>query len=108
MENNKKKTTTQQQHNNTTITTAQHHTYILQLHDNSYYTGITNNMAKRLHQHQSGQSKSTKWHLPVKLIYKETHTTRIAARRLEVKIKNSGALRYLNKLRFTKSVQASR
>lgn len=107
METNKEKTKQEQDDNNTTITTAQHHTYILQLHNNSYYTGITKHMAKRLQQHQSGQSKSTKWHLPVKLVYKEPHTTRIAARRLEVKIKNIGALRYLNKLRFTKSVQSS-
>ena len=94
-------TTEQNKSNNTTTQLQQYWTYILQLNDNSYYTGITNNIVKRTAQHDMGQSKSTKWHLPLKLIYKTTHTTRTAARRLEVKIKNMGAARYLNKVRFT-------
>ena len=98
------KTTTQQQNNNTTTATKQHYTYILQLNNNSYYTGITNNIATRLIQHISGQSKSTKMHLPVKLVYKTTHTTRKEARRLEVKIKNMGAAKYLSKLKYTSTL----
>ena len=87
---------------NSTITqTELYWTYILKLNDNSYYTGITNNIIKRKSQHDMGQSKSTKWHLPVKLIYEMTHSTRKEARRMEVKIKNMGAARYLNKVRFT-------
>ncbi len=79
----------------------QYYTYILKLSNNTYYTGITNNIEKRVQQHEKGESKSTKWHRPIKLIYTTTHTTRTAARRLEVKIKNMGAERYLNKLQFT-------
>ena len=98
------KTRTQQQHNNTTTATKQYYTYILQLNNGSYYTGITNNIGTRLIQHIGGQSKSTKRHLPLKLIYKTTHTTRPAARRLEVKIKNMGAAKYLSKLKYTSTL----
>ena len=98
------KATTEQQHNNTSTATKQHYTYILQLNNNSYYTGITNNIATRLTQHISGQSKSTKMHLPVKLVYKTTNTTRREARRLEVKIKNMGAAKYLSKLKYTSTL----
>lgn len=94
-------TTEEKNSNSTTQQLQQHYTYILKLNDGSYYTGITNNIVKRTAQHDMGQSKSTKRHLPVKLIYKMPHTTRSEARRLEVKIKNMGAARYLNKVRFT-------
>lgn len=87
--------------NSTTQQDQEYWTYILRLNDKSYYTGITNNLAKRTAQHDMGQSKSTKWHLPIKLIYQMTHSTRKEARRMEVKIKNMGAARYLNKVRFT-------
>lgn len=77
------------------------YTYILKLNNSTYYTGITNNIARRLLEHKNGYSKSTKWHLPVTLIYLKDFSTRQASRRLEVKIKNFGAKRYLNKLKFS-------
>ena len=94
-------TTEEKNSNSTTQQLQQYYTYILQLNDGSYYTDLTDNREKRMAQHDMGQSKSTRRHLPVKLIYITTHTTRSAARRLEVKIKNMGAARYLNKIRFT-------
>ena len=77
-------------------------TYILLLNNNTHYTGITNNKIRRLKEHQDGKSKSTKWYRPVKMIYSKDFKTRKEARRLEVKIKNSGAKKYLNKLKFSK------
>ena len=88
--------------NSTTQEQELYWTYILQLKDKSYYTGLTNNILNRMTQHAEGRSKSTKHYLPAKLIYSIEHTTRKAARRMEVKIKNMGAARYLNKVRFTK------
>ena len=35
-----------------------YYVYILECSDNSYYTGVTNNLDKRMHQHQSGENKS--------------------------------------------------
>ena len=44
--------------------------YILECADGSYYTGSTNNLELRLHQHQSGEGANhTKKWLPVKLVY---------------------------------------
>jgi len=46
--------------------------YILKCADNSYYTGSTKNLERRLAQHQAGKGANhTKKHLPVKLIYFE-------------------------------------
>jgi len=46
--------------------------YILECSDGSYYTGSTNNLERRLQQHQSGEGANhTKKRLPVTLIYYE-------------------------------------
>lgn len=75
--------------------------YILLLSNNTYYTGITNNLARRLLEHNHGKSKSTCHHLPVILKHTEKFKTRNQARTKEVYIKNRGAKRYLNKLQFS-------
>ncbi|MEO6904592.1 MAG: GIY-YIG nuclease family protein [Bacteroidia bacterium] len=46
--------------------------YILECADGSYYTGSTNNLERRLKQHDAGEGANhTKKHLPVKLVYVE-------------------------------------
>ena len=46
--------------------------YILECADGSYYTGSTNNLERRLQQHQNGEEANySKKHLPVKLVYFE-------------------------------------
>jgi len=46
--------------------------YILLCSNGQYYTGSTNNIERRLAQHQEGEgSNFTKKHLPVKLVYVE-------------------------------------
>ncbi len=77
------------------------YTYILLLSNRKHYTGLTNNIDRRMSEHQSGKSISTRRYLPAKLIYTKTVATRQEARRLEVKIKKMGAMRYLNKLRYS-------
>ena len=74
--------------------------YILILSNGTYYTGITNNLIRRLTEHNQGKSISTRKHLPVILKYTKKFNTRIEARKKEVFIKNTSAKRYLNKLRF--------
>ncbi|MBK6771244.1 MAG: GIY-YIG nuclease family protein [Ignavibacteria bacterium] len=47
--------------------------YILQCNDGSFYTGSTNDLARRIEQHKNGEGANyTKLHSPVKLIYYET------------------------------------
>ena len=47
--------------------------YILQCSNNSFYTGITNNIEKRIQEHQTGINKKcyTYSKRPVKLVYYE-------------------------------------
>jgi len=74
--------------------------YILKLSDGRHYTGITNNLTRRLNDHNSGRSKFTSRFVPVQLIHYEEFSTRKLARQKEVFIKNKGARRYLLHLRF--------
>lgn len=69
--------------------------YILKLSNQKYYTGQTNNYPRRIKQHQTGQCKSTKNHLPFKVVFTKKKATRKEARKLEVLIKNRGAHRFL-------------
>lgn len=48
-----------------------------------YYKGLTNNINKRLHQHNAGQVKTTKNKFPLKLIHVEIFKTRREARKIE-------------------------
>ena len=49
--------------------------YILKCSDDSYYTGSTNNLERRLEQHNKGEGANhTKNRLPVKLIYFEEYS----------------------------------
>ncbi len=62
--------------------------YILRCSDNTLYTGITNNLGKRIKSHSSGQgSKYTRSRLPVELVYQEQAENRSEATRRELEIK---------------------
>lgn len=62
--------------------------YILQCLDNSYYTGISNNVEKRFLDHKNGKGGAyTRSHKPIKIIYKEESTDRSSALKREVEIK---------------------
>ena len=63
--------------------------YILQSQkDQRYYIGQTNNLEKRINQHNSGKSKYTKSFRPWNLIAFKKCDTRADAMRLETKLKN--------------------
>jgi predicted GIY-YIG superfamily endonuclease len=72
--------------------------YILKCKDQSLYTGITNNLDKRIEQHISGNgSKYLRGRLPLKLVYKEHALNRSDAtkRELEIKKLNKRAKQFL-------------
>ncbi|MBW8001378.1 MAG: GIY-YIG nuclease family protein [Planctomycetes bacterium] len=55
---------------------------LLSLKDEKFYIGFTNNLKRRLKEHNSGKNISTKSRLPLRLIYYEAHLSqRDAARR---------------------------
>lgn len=62
--------------------------YLLRCGDGSLYTGITNNLEKRLKAHAAGKaSRYTRGRLPVRVIYIEPHSSKSAALRREAVIK---------------------
>ena len=64
------------------------YTYILECADNTLYCGWTNDIEKRLADHNAGKgAKYTKPRLPVKLVYFETFETKEEAMSREWHIK---------------------
>ncbi len=63
--------------------------YILRCNDNSYYTGVTNNMEARLEQHQNATDPKsyTASRLPVELVFCERVSDPEVAIRMEKQLK---------------------
>ena len=78
---------------------ADWYVYILECSDNTLYTGITNNIEKRIEQHNHGLdgAKYTRARRPVKCVYKEVQKNRSEATKREIFIKK---LSRAEKLKF--------
>ena len=63
--------------------------------DGRLYKGMTDNVTKRLKQHNLGQNKSTKGFRPWKLVYQEEFPIRIEARAREKFFKSGGGREFL-------------
>jgi putative endonuclease len=62
--------------------------YIVECSDGTYYTGISNNLSKRLLTHNSGKgAKYTRGRLPVALMWFKSCENKSEASKLEYKIK---------------------
>jgi putative endonuclease len=62
--------------------------YLLKCADNTFYTGITNNLDKRLETHNQGRgAKYTKGRRPVMLVYYEENLSRSTALKREAQMK---------------------
>ena len=62
--------------------------YLLRCGDGSLYTGVTNDLSRRLAAHQAGRgAKYTRSRRPVELVYQEMLPDRSAALRREAAIK---------------------
>jgi len=62
--------------------------YILRCSDGTYYTGQTNDLEKRLVQHNEGRGgRYTRARMPVELVFSEDQPTRADAMRREARIK---------------------
>ena len=66
-----------------------HHTYILRCADDTLYVGCTNDLEKRLHEHNHEKSGAhyTKIRRPVVLVYRERFRTLGKARAREAELK---------------------
>ena len=74
-------------------------TYILfSLRKNKFYIGHTNDLKRRLFEHNSGQSPSTKSGIPWTLVYSKEFTSNSDAVKFEMKIKSMKSRKYIEDL----------
>jgi putative endonuclease len=71
---------------------------ITSLSRNYIYVGLTNNLERRISEHNSGQNRSTKAYKPFDLILKEEFNTRGKARIREKYLKSGVGKEYLRTL----------
>jgi putative endonuclease len=65
---------------------------------NYIYVGMTDNVDRRLKQHNHGENKSTKPYKPFELILTETFPSRIEARKREKFLKAGSGKKFLKSL----------
>ena len=63
------------------------------------YVGITNNLARRIHEHNSGKNKSTEKYAPFDLKLKEEYANYLEARKREKFLKSGQGRKFLNTLK---------
>ena len=79
-------------------------TYIVKCSDGSLYTGWTNNLEKRIKDHNAGRgAKYTKARRPVVLVYKEEFPTKQEAMKREWEIKRLSRKEKLSMIENSKS-----
>ncbi len=80
--------------------------YILECNDKTYYCGYTNNIEKRLkdHNNKASQTKYTRTRQPVKIVYCEQIQTKTLALKREYQIKQ---LSHLQKHRLINNIPSN-
>jgi putative endonuclease len=80
---------------------AAHVVYIVRCCDESLYTGITTDIARRIHEHNTSPqaARYTRARRPVQLVYTETRRSRSAALKREAAIKKMRREEKLNLLK---------
>ncbi len=68
---------------------------LLSKKDKNFYTGYTNNLKRRLKEHQEGKIVSTKHRLPVQLIYYEVCLNKYDALAREKYLKSGRGKKYI-------------
>jgi len=78
-----------------------HFVYVLlSSKDQKHYIGLTNNLERRLAEHNSSKVKSTMYRRPLKLIYYESFNSRSEAALREKFFKTGKGREYLKKLKL--------
>lgn len=66
--------------------------YVLKsLKDSTTYIGSTEDLDKRLKDHNQGKTKSIKHKLPMELVYYEAYKTKTLARKREIQLKENSS-----------------
>ena len=74
-----------------------HYVYILKCSDNKHYTGCTNNIERRIREHNSGKVSSTRFRKPVRLITYIAFDNIYTAYRFEKYLKSGSGIAFKNK-----------
>jgi len=74
--------------------------YVIRSEKRNYrYVGITDNLERRLNQHNSGHNKNTRAYAPFKLIHAEEFTNYKEARKREIFLKSGAGRKYLDNIK---------
>ncbi|MBP6883748.1 MAG: GIY-YIG nuclease family protein [Candidatus Pacebacteria bacterium] len=71
--------------------------YVLKDKDEKVYKGMTNNLNRRLSEHNSGHTQTTSSMKKLRLVYKEEYATFEEARKRELYFKSAAGRRFLKK-----------
>ncbi len=69
--------------------------YVLQDSRGKLYKGLTNNLSRRLSEHKSGQTRSTKYLINPRIVYTEEYDSFEQARSREVYLKTAAGRKFL-------------
>jgi putative endonuclease len=82
--------------------------YILRsLKTNRYYIGSTNDIKRRIQEHQQGRTKATKYLLPIELKFYQQYESLTLARKIEYKIKKLKRKDIIDKIIKEKNINMS-
>ena len=83
-----------------------YYVYLLQSKkDHQLYTGFTTDLRRRLAEHSTGDSRSTRSRLPLQLVYYEAYMSQADAKGREFRLKNSQGARTALKRRLRSSLR---
>ena len=74
-----------------------YYVYILKLSNGDFYTGLTNDLERRVKEHQSGKNPSTKNCLPCELVSYVAFESKEKAESLEKYLKTGSGVAFRNK-----------
>ncbi|HAU66528.1 TPA: excinuclease ABC subunit C [Candidatus Uhrbacteria bacterium] len=74
-----------------------YYVYLLKLSSGSIYTGSTPDLKRRLEEHKTGKTESTKMFRPVTLIWYCAFPSRLQARRFELYLKSGSGQAFRKK-----------
>jgi putative endonuclease len=74
-----------------------HYVYVLKLNNQTYYTGYTTDLKKRVKKHNKGDVPHTKKFRPIKLIYYSAFMSKKKAQNFEKYLKTGSGIAFRNK-----------
>ncbi len=72
--------------------------YIAKCKNGKYYIGSTNNLERRIVEHNTGKTKSLRYLRPIEIVFRKIYPSLIDARRAEIKLKRLKSRQILEKI----------